>query len=82
MNVHPHSGNNAISLKDKRLNLIRAAQDLGIDKESLCAFLRTSIEAEQQCLKLISPIVSAKELNDRARAIMEADLLRLTLEHF
>ena len=72
----------AVTLKDKRLNLIRAVQDLGIDKDSVCLFLRSSIEAERKCLELTGPLMSPEQLNKRVHALIEADLIRLTLEHF
>lgn len=80
MNSTHHTANNSMSTK--RLNLIRAAQDLGIDKSSFCNFLKTSIEVEQQYLITIGHVLSEQELKARYRAVMEADLVRLTFEYF
>lgn len=80
MNSTRHNANNSMSMK--RLNLIRAAQELGIDKISFCNFLKTSIDVERQYLFTIGHVLSEQELKARNRAVMEADLVRLTLEHF
>lgn len=74
--------NNAAALNDKRVNLIRAVEDLGIDRYSVCSFLKSSIEAERNCLEISASLIAPSELTAREHALIEAELIRLTLEHF
>lgn len=82
MDATHHDGNKAISLKNKRLNLIRAAQDLGINTESLCEFLKTSIENEEHMINLTAGFIDPKELLKRDKSLVEAKLLHLIFDEF
>lgn len=70
------------SVQSRRLALIIAAKNLGIDCESLCNFLGQAIEIEEKHLLLIGGSLSTIELKSRERSIMEAHLIKIILEHF
>jgi hypothetical protein len=70
------------SIKQKRLDFIIAAQNLGIDKYSLAHFLENAISTEEKFLETAQPAISLPEYKERTRGLMEADLVRLILVHF
>lgn len=80
MSLNHHNG--AMSLKDKRLNLIRAAQDLCIDKDSFCLFLQAAIEAEQCSLDAIAKLIPSNDLLNKERGLAEARLILCVLKDF
>lgn len=82
MNTHPHDASNPISLKDKRLNLIRAVQDLGIDKESFCYFLQNAIDSENHLLNIAKDNFTYREIFTREKGILEGDLVLTILRNF
>lgn len=69
-------------LKTKRLNLIRAAQDLGINKESFCNFLLSAIEVEESSLKLFGAEMSNTQRWERETALLEARLVHIIFKEF
>jgi hypothetical protein len=77
-----HNANNTISLKDKRLNLIRAAQDLGINTESFCGFLKRAIEAEENVINITHGLLDEHHQLKRDKSLVEAKLIHLIFEEF
>lgn len=65
-----------------RIQLIKATQNLGIDRRSLASFLKLAIETEEKHLLMIDGILSDVELYERKQGIKQADLIRLIYEYF
>lgn len=65
-----------------RVQLIKATQNLGIDRKSLASFLKQAIETEEKHLSMIDGIVSDFEMYERKQGIKQADLIRLIYEYF
>lgn len=70
------------TLSMQRIQLIKATQNLGIDRKSLSSFLKNAIDIEEKALSIMEPVISEHELYRRRRDIMQADLIRLILDYF
>lgn len=70
------------AIQTKRLNFIRAAQALGIDRERFTLFLQNAISTEETHLQIAESILTNHELSERRKSVMEADLVRLIFEYF
>lgn len=71
-----------IPSKQKRLNLIIAAQQLHINKESFCKFLKTYIEVDEAFIEANQHLFSFNELCEREKALLEAKLILVIFENF